>query len=176
MFMPNPALKSERVFETTKGQERKVTTWPMSTRKRRITIPQLVKRVDLTREYPGYRYVYFETYAELDAYFTAECGPDWRQQEWAKEWFREEWSEEKAEKEARRRKVQYEENQSYEQVHRKDPESLTSRKVPKHILKSLAQFYFEKERSLRLAAVALKENENITISHVTLRKILLDDE
>jgi hypothetical protein len=72
--MPNPALKSERVFETTKGQERKVTTWPMSTRKRRITIPQLVKRVDLTREYPGYRYVYFETYAELDAYFTGKNG------------------------------------------------------------------------------------------------------
>lgn len=53
----------------------------------RLYWPPLVKEAVMTVQHPGYRYDMFTNFKELDAYFTAECGPDWRKQEWARYWF-----------------------------------------------------------------------------------------
>ncbi len=63
--------------------------------------PPLVKSVEVCSEYPGYKYTYFETFAELDEYFTKECGENWSKQEWAKYWF----NQHKASKRAASREV-----------------------------------------------------------------------
>lgn len=48
--------------------------------------PPLVKETLLVSEHPGYRHIFFETYEELNEYFTELCGPDWKEQEWCKFW------------------------------------------------------------------------------------------
>lgn len=53
----------------------------------RLYWPQLVKQAIHTSAHPGYRYEYFQTIAEMDEYFSKECGSDWREQGWAQYWF-----------------------------------------------------------------------------------------
>lgn len=48
--------------------------------------PPLVRDVVLCTTYPGYRYEFFQRFADLDAYFSDLCGADWAQQPWAEYW------------------------------------------------------------------------------------------
>jgi len=48
--------------------------------------PPLVKNVEITSDYPGYKMRYFTSFDELNDYFSKECGEEWMQQEWAKYW------------------------------------------------------------------------------------------
>jgi hypothetical protein len=43
----------------------------------------LVKEILSIPDYPGYKYVYFSNFAELDEYFTSTMGKDWKNQRWA---------------------------------------------------------------------------------------------
>jgi hypothetical protein len=52
----------------------------------RLHWPPLVREVVQTIEYPGYRYEFFRSFRELDAYFTEELGKDWRSEPWALFW------------------------------------------------------------------------------------------
>jgi hypothetical protein len=52
----------------------------------RLHWPPLVRSVRITKQYPGYSYEFFETFQELDKYFTEHCGPEWQSQAWAKFW------------------------------------------------------------------------------------------
>lgn len=53
----------------------------------RLHWPPLVRNVVITKESPGYRYEFFRSFTELDAYFTNELGTEWKKQEWAQYWF-----------------------------------------------------------------------------------------
>jgi hypothetical protein len=44
----------------------------------------IVKEVEQLRTYPGYRYVYFQSYAEFDAYMAQLGQPDWKTSPWGK--------------------------------------------------------------------------------------------
>lgn len=52
----------------------------------RLHWPPLVKEIEHTKDYPGYRYKYFTSFQELNSYFSDLCGHNWREQEWAKYW------------------------------------------------------------------------------------------
>lgn len=52
----------------------------------RLHWPPLVKEIEHTKDYPGYRYKYFTSFRELDSYFSGLCGHNWREQEWAVYW------------------------------------------------------------------------------------------
>lgn len=52
----------------------------------RLHWPPLVREIVQTVEYPGYRYEFFRSFTELDAYFTAEIGSHWRTELWARYW------------------------------------------------------------------------------------------
>lgn len=45
---------------------------------------QVVKEVEQTVAYPGYRYVYFKDDADADVYFRELYGPDWKDLPWAR--------------------------------------------------------------------------------------------
>lgn len=53
----------------------------------RLYWPRTMKGARIISAHPGYIYEFFETYAELNEYFTEICGADWRTQEWAKFWY-----------------------------------------------------------------------------------------
>jgi hypothetical protein len=44
--------------------------------------------VEMTSIHPGYKFKYFQSYSELDAYFKTQFGENWRQEEWARFWMR----------------------------------------------------------------------------------------
>ncbi len=46
----------------------------------------LVREVVQTTYYPGYRYEFFKSFKELDAYFTEVVGINWRRHAWAEFW------------------------------------------------------------------------------------------
>lgn len=46
----------------------------------------VVKQAVLTKEYPGYRYEMFSSWAALDEYLKSQCGKDWQIQPWADFW------------------------------------------------------------------------------------------
>jgi len=48
----------------------------------------VVKEVQKTVEYPGYKYIYFDHSSDADRYFTDLLGPNWRDQDWAKTFLR----------------------------------------------------------------------------------------
>lgn len=48
--------------------------------------PPLVKEISITKDYPGYKYEFFDNYEDLDKYFTDLCGDDWVHQPWAQYW------------------------------------------------------------------------------------------
>lgn len=48
--------------------------------------PPLVRNVVQTTQFPGYRYEFFRSFKELDAYFTEQIGKDWRNESWAEFW------------------------------------------------------------------------------------------
>lgn len=52
----------------------------------RLHWPPLVRNCVITKEYPGYRYEFFQSFAELDEYFTRIVGPHWRREPWAEFW------------------------------------------------------------------------------------------
>lgn len=48
--------------------------------------PPLVREITQTIAFPGYRYEFFRSFKELDAYFSNELGIDWRKESWAEYW------------------------------------------------------------------------------------------
>jgi hypothetical protein len=58
----------------------------LETEFQRLHWPPLVRNVVQTKDYPGFRYEFFRSFRELDAYFTEELGKDWRSEPWAKFW------------------------------------------------------------------------------------------
>lgn len=46
----------------------------------------LVREITQITTFPGYRYEFFRSFKELDAYFTKELGSGWRKEAWAEFW------------------------------------------------------------------------------------------
>lgn len=72
---------------------------------RRSVWASVVKKVRITSSYPGYEYVYFKGDHDADAYFTQECGEDWKDLPWARFFLRR--SEEAQEVKDRRHRSTY---------------------------------------------------------------------
>jgi hypothetical protein len=125
---------------------------------RKQIVPSLVKHTEITSAYPGYRYVYFSSFEELNAYFTETCGKDWMETEWAKFWLRDHW------------RLMKQESREY---HAKGKaEKPKNSKVPAHILKALIEHYQEQKLSLRAIASRLYENDGITLDYSTISKFM----
>lgn len=124
-------------------------------------VPSLVRVAEETTAYPGYRYVYFKSFEELDEYFRATCGDDWLEQEWAKFWLRDHWK--SAKQESR--------DQNTQPSTLRKTEKTTS-KVPRHILIALMSHYQSQGMSLRQIADTLRDVDGIQVSHVMVSYLL----
>lgn len=128
-------------------------------------VPSLVKSVDIVTDHPGYRYNYFNSFAELDAYFTNECGSDWKHAEWAQFWLRDYWRSLKKENRVYRvKKFAKRKPGKFKGIH---PELIAM------LVKHYAQ---EEGQSLRAIARILQEDFNISVSYTTLAKLVKEKE
>lgn len=122
-------------------------------------VPSLVKEVELTTAYPGYRFTYFKSFKELDEYFTQECGFDWKEQEWALFWLRDYW-----------RSVKQDARELREPSR---VGTVNNTKPPTHIIKALIEHYqLEQRMSLRQIAQALQTNDSVALTYSAISKFM----
>lgn len=132
--------------------------------KREQLVPALVKEVEITSTHPGYRYVYFTSFNELDQYFRELCGDDWKEQEWAKFWLRDHW------------RTLKQESKPMPVAKSKKTKDGVKIKYPKRLVKALAEHYVKEcNLSLRETARALREKDGIALDHSTIAKLLKED-
>lgn len=62
----------------------------MNDRQKDKLLHTLVRSARITNEHPGYVYEYFQSFEEVNAYFTSICGEDWISQEWVAAWLNKE--------------------------------------------------------------------------------------
>lgn len=122
----------------------------------RLYWPRLVKEAVWTSAHPGYRYDMFNNFKELDAFFTEECGPDWRKQEWARFWFNQHIESQKKDKR------EYEMNKTFQGPRRDMPE------VEKACYDILQQSPYISSRKLVFAL----NRQGVVVSHTTASKII----
>lgn len=123
--------------------------------------PPLVSGVILLKHPPWIKYLYVQSYDELDALLTREAGEDWKQQPWAKYWMRSYWSEQKQRaREAKRR---------YHPVKKEMP-AKQRLQLPQDMLLSLIESHstLSNRSLLRL----LRRQYGISLSYYTLKKLL----
>lgn len=122
--------------------------------------PPLVSGVVFLNHPPWIRYLYVQSYADLDALLTKEAGADWKQQPWAQFWMRSYWIEQK--RESRHRK------KHHVKQRKKEPHYRLS--LSRDLLQSLIATHpaVSKRTLLRL----LRKEYGIALSYYTLCRLL----
>lgn len=122
--------------------------------------PPLVSGVILLNHPPWMKYLYVQSYAELDALLTQEAGADWKQQPWAQYWMRSYWTDQK--RESRGQKITT--------VDKTDKRAKHRLSLPRDMLLSLIESHatLSKRSLLRL----LRKEYGISISYYALRRFL----
>lgn len=122
--------------------------------------PPLVSGVILLNHPPWMKYLYVQSYAELDALLTQEAGTDWKQQPWAQYWMRSYWTDQKRESRSRKK-------MTVDKTERKKNNRLV---LPRDMLLSLIEAH--KTLSKRSLLRLLRKEYGISISYYALCRLL----
>lgn len=133
----------------------------------------LVKTSIQTREYPGYRYIFFQSEEELDKYFCELIGDHWRSEPWAQYLLSTTQSRDEGDKYA---SVALSEKLDNIRLRRQPKRRKQSKpaKVSKFVVDSLIQQLSKKNLSLRGIKKELWHSYSISRSHEYIRGVLGD--